>query len=343
MYTALVWIDAGRPLINTPTDSWFMEPRYREALPTVQHNPRMSTRQGTVESALLQSKPKKDAATSSTTSSKTEEEKEPEKHPLHNYAKTTRLQQSLHLLPFEINTFLDPQVVKTDAFYALHNLFQFAAFSSIQVLNTLDAQIRRELGVLTAEHKRSHILENLQFVSELLDRQVDSIKSTVHAIKTRKESGWPSKIDRTKRATAAAKRLETDFDYLLARALDLRRRCTEGMGVMMNRAVVAESRKGMEQQERVRRLTILATLFIPLSFVTSVFGMNFREFGTGRLSIWLFAAVCVPCLCAVYVAYVWEDRFAAGFQKGVVGPIKEGVGVLGKCLGASGTRSDQVV
>lgn len=37
------------------------------------------------------------------------------------------------------------------------------------------------------------------------------------------------------------------------------------------------------------RLTIIAFIFIPLSFATSFFGMNFRQFGTSQLNIgWFF-------------------------------------------------------
>ena len=71
------------------------------------------------------------------------------------------------------------------------------------------------------------------------------------------------------------------------------------MGVMMNRAVVAESRKLIDQAESLKRLTLLATFFIPLSFTTSLFGMNFEELGQGHLHVWLFAVVSAPVLCSL--------------------------------------------
>lgn len=61
------------------------------------------------------------------------------------------------------------------------------------------------------------------------------------------------------------------------------------MGIMTNLAVVAESREAIDQAEC---LTLLATVFIPLSFVTSLFGMDFREPGQGPLSFWVFAVGC---------------------------------------------------
>lgn len=76
--------------------------------------------------------------------------------------------------------------------------------------------------------------------------------------------------------------------------------------MLMNSAVVAESRKNMQQTERMKKPTLLATLFIPLSFSTSVFGMNFRQFGQGHLSIWIWAAVSVPILVVAVVVYIWS-------------------------------------
>lgn len=53
------------------------------------------------------------------------------------------------------------------------------------------------------------------------------------------------------------------FEELLERALDLHKRCTEGMGVMMNRVVVAESRKAIDQEERLKRFAPAGIVLYP--------------------------------------------------------------------------------
>ncbi|KAI9867658.1 MAG: hypothetical protein M1813_008458 [Trichoglossum hirsutum] len=55
-----------------------------------------------------------------------------------------------------------------------------------------------------------------------------------------------------------------------------------------SRLGVEASEKSIMQAKSVNRLTKLAFVFIPLSFASSVFGMNFKELGTGQLSIWIF-------------------------------------------------------
>lgn len=141
----------------------------------------------------------------------------------------------------------------------------------------LEAQLEREMGVLTVERDQSHSLENLKIFSMFLDRHVRHISEALQVVKAKGHTRWPAKTDVCEISESAAKSIEEDFEELWERALDLRRRCSEGMGVMMNRAVIAESRKAIGQAERLKRLTLLATFFIPLSFTTSLFGMISRS------------------------------------------------------------------
>ncbi|KAL6716569.1 hypothetical protein ACLMJK_006136 [Lecanora helva] len=327
-WIVIIWLDAGRDLLESPSGPWSSEDgsHKHEGFPIIQHHPKMTRLKTSIESAKSSGEewehPLKDHDTSSKPSS------------------ARRIYQSATLLPFEVDTFLDTKRAATDAFYALQNIFQHVAYSEVQVLNVLESQITQEMGVLTAEHRRSHSLENLQFFTMFLDRHVRQIEDTLTAVKDRSRGRiWPGGPKTRKggkaKSEAAAERLQMDFEGLLSRALDLRRRCTEGMSVMMNRAVVAESRKAIEQAERVKRLTLLATIFIPLSFVSSLFGMNFREFGQGRLSVWWFVVISAPVLAASYTAYVWDEKLEA--------PWRETVAFATKVVNKLRRRPDQVV
>jgi Mg2+ and Co2+ transporter CorA len=81
--------------------------------------------------------------------------------------------------------------------------------------------------------------------------------------------------------------LHTDFTYLLRRAEALSRECKQGMGTLAHISVLEESRRSADNAMRVEKLTILASIFIPLSFVCAAWGMNFVELGTGSLPIWM--------------------------------------------------------
>ena len=66
---------------------------------------------------------------------------------------------------------------------------------------------------------------------------------------------------------------------------------------------IKESRRSIEEAVAVKKLTQLAFIFIPLSFVTSVFGMNIDEItGTGA-SLWTFLATA-GCI-GISVSLIW--------------------------------------
>lgn len=297
--TAIVWLDIGKDLTQGPWGPWMVTryghgpKRNRATFPVMQHHHKMTLRQGAIESILAS-------------------EKVP---PTGLYSEGTKMPQSAALLPFEFEKLLDTRIANCDAFYAVHHIFQHVAFAEVQVLNLLEEKIEDEMGVLIVERDQSHSIENLQFFSVFLDHHLHQISDTLRIVKRKGHPTWPSQTGRCEPASSAASVLVEDFESLLARALDLRKRCTEGMGVMMNRAVVAESRKAIEQAERLKRLTLLASFFIPLSFTTSLFGMNFKEFGQGHLSAWLFAVVSIPVLVVSYFAYAWEDSFKPVYVK----------------------------
>ena len=51
---------------------------------------------------------------------------------------------------------------------------------------------------------------------------------------------------------------------------------------------ILQSRASSQQAMRATQLTILASIYVPLSFVIGVFGMNMAELNDSKLSIWVF-------------------------------------------------------
>ncbi|ERF69549.1 hypothetical protein EPUS_01879 [Endocarpon pusillum Z07020] len=288
-WLALVWLDVGRDLTLGPKGPWLSHhvlSGSANSLPVIQHHVSMVTKQTYTERANTSI----DSFGISTLSD-------------------SAIQQSTMLLPFDFNSLADSETAKQDVFYALNTVFQHAAFSHVQLINLMEYQIDKEMGILARERDRSHSLDNLQYFRSILDRYVRQIRDVICATKSQGRGGWPSASD-TKgqsKCSLTVDRLLEDYDGLLLRALGLCERCTEGMGIMMNRAVVAESKKAIDQAERLKKLTLLASFFIPLSFITSLFGANFSEFAPGNyLSIWSFFAASVPVLLLTYCFYLWD-------------------------------------
>lgn len=62
-----------------------------------------------------------------------------------------------------------------------------------------------------------------------------------------------------------------------------------------------DSREAVRYADSVGRVTTLAFFFIPLSFVTSTFGMNVTQFGSGTAPIRLAVAIGVALVTALLV------------------------------------------
>src|SRR5437868_2898165 len=61
-----------------------------------------------------------------------------------------------------------------------------------------------------------------------------------------------------------------------------------------------------------RAITSLATFYIPLSFVSSLLGMNVVEISSQKTSIWLFFIIAVPLTLISLIALAnWETLTAA--------------------------------
>lgn len=97
------------------------------------------------------------------------------------------------------------------------------------------------------------------------------------------------------------KGLLEDYEQLHVRCIDLSKICTQGITLAMNKATIEESRKAIEQSERVKRLTLLATLFIPLGFSSNLLSMNLDIFGNNGVRPWWFFILCVPITLFAYI------------------------------------------
>jgi Mg2+ and Co2+ transporter CorA len=78
----------------------------------------------------------------------------------------------------------------------------------------------------------------------------------------------------------------------------------------MSSMSIAESKKAIDQAERVTRLTLLAFIFVPLAFTTSFFGMNVKELSGTTTSLWWWAAFTVPVLILAFIGlfFDWTQR-----------------------------------
>lgn len=179
--------------------------------------------------------------------------------------------------------------------YALSELFQFSAASECQFLNMMQYQIVKDVFVLEANTSWS--LEDLRYHKTLLDDHIQSVKSTLQTLRRPMMSGASAEEN----TSEAMQNVSEDSTHLLEKAQTLAARCIEGINTIVSTTQLKESREEIKQAEGLRRLTLLAIFFLPLSFTTPFFGMNLVELGSGTLSLWVVFVMLVPVAC------FWEE------------------------------------
>jgi Mg2+ and Co2+ transporter CorA len=207
--------------------------------------------------------------------------------------------QSASWLHVNYGQSLNRSLMGKNPFYAIHEIFAFVASSENQFLNMLESKIVKELDPLSLVEQKSPTLSNLLYSQQALDRHIQRIRENIaficRFVPTGEPNG-PAYDDLEDEAATCGKEILHDYEYLLTRAMAISEKCNRGMQVVMNNASIEESRKAINQAEGVAILTRLAFVFMPLNYVSAVFGMNFSQFGQGPLSLWIWPAVSIPVL-----------------------------------------------
>lgn len=214
---------------------------------------------------------------------------------------------------------LNEKTSAADSFYALSEIFAFTAASESQLLDLMRAKILPEMGmtleqpttISPSQDLHSSTLSNLLYNKAILDEHIQRLKENVRSIKRYGGPGWHRSTEKEQRRKVKAVNdmIKEDFESLLEQAKILSSHCDRGINIAGNTAMVAESKAAIIQAKWVSKLTLLAFFFIPASFTTSLFGMNFTQFGQGDLGIWIWIVVLAPIYAiSLFVLYFDQIR-----------------------------------
>jgi hypothetical protein len=98
---------------------------------------------------------------------------------------------------------------------------------------------------------------------------------------------------------------------MIAQSRTLEQHVRDTIQLNVSSLALRESRKSIEQADSVRRITFLAFVFLPLSLVTSFFGMNIEEL-TGTGAPWSVFGIATATLCALVLmvcVWMWKRRW----------------------------------
>ena len=274
----LAWLDSGRDLSCSPKGPWnFEKGSQNHFLPTKSYKPGVSLKNHENTTALI-----------------------PAPNP-------GTVSQSISLLPFAYGRSLNPSAMCLDPLYALNELFTFAAQSENTFLIFLEGILGRNLEQISTSPAKSllDLQADLIYHRSILGKHVEQLRDTTDLLKSRADLDWPKY--REGQASTATRWLERDYEHILRRAIQLQQRCEREMDILMNTASLEEAKASAKQASRVTKLTVLASFFIPMSFSTSIFGMNFVEFSEAGSGVWIWVVVTAGLLGGSYVILHWNQ------------------------------------
>ncbi|KAL8895772.1 MAG: hypothetical protein Q9207_008016 [Kuettlingeria erythrocarpa] len=100
--------------------------------------------------------------------------------------------------------------------------------------------------------------------------------------------------------------LEKDFEVILAELADLHERAERIMSVVTAVMSIEESKKALQQDRSLARLTYLAVTFVPLSFISSFFSMS-DDVTKLRQTFWIYFSVAIPVTLLALVIVRFSD------------------------------------
>ncbi|CAG9952072.1 unnamed protein product [Clonostachys rosea f. rosea IK726] len=192
---------------------------------------------------------------------------------------------------------IDPTQSDADPLLAVHDLFLFAITAEKQFLNMVKTRISMaNHGPWLGHDWMLKTLDTMLHHQEILQDHIGYLAEIVDFLENYSQLRWVGVEEAKEQRDYKLSILNREFSNMLRSATTLSRRCQDRISNLRGTVAIMDSRAAYAQAETIGRLTRLAFFFVPLSFLTSFFGMNFVEFGTGTLGIWIFFTICVPML-----------------------------------------------
>ena len=107
--------------------------------------------------------------------------------------------------------------------------------------------------------------------------------------------------------------LETDFEALLSSLDDLHSRAERMMSVVTAVLSIEETQKALQQNRSLGRLTYLAAIFVPLSFISSFFSMN-EDITRLDKTFWIYSAIALPVTLTALLVTRYSHELAKTLQ-----------------------------
>ena len=210
--------------------------------------------------------------------------------------RATDLFQSASLLSKNYGTSLGTTAM-SDPLHVLSELFIFIATSECQYLDMIRAVLDDNITSKQSNDPQdtSEVRNILVFSYQGLEHRRDMIKDTIGFLKSQ-----TAELRAAEDTTVSL--VLRDFEYLFGQTDDLMRRCDHEWNVIMSGAAVEDAQWSRRNGENQKKFTWLATIYIPLSFSCSMFGMTFFNLDSLRKGFIIWLVVTLSLYIVTFLA-----------------------------------------
>ena len=140
------------------------------------------------------------------------------------------------------------------------------------------------------ERLNTHLAELQAWRRRVLSskQKIDGIVRTIDGFQGQRTSNFEEVIS-----------LKEDWTYLSTSLSQYSKMLENMLPVLTSFAQIVDARRSFAETANISRLTILALVFVPLSFLASLFSMN-TDYGPGGDLFWVYFVVAVPITVGVY-------------------------------------------
>lgn len=198
----------------------------------------------------------------------------------------------------------DRNLLRRDPFFLVGQLLCTALLSWNQMVNFLEEDVREYQFARSDEVESA--LEQLRYNISLIDRMKSHLKDNLATID---QAGLePMEDDLAEVAQQNRDTLRKDHEWIIGRCQALSARCEVISNSLLSMASFEASQRSILESNQINRLSKLAFIFIPMSFVASVFGMNVSEMARNP-PIWVFFLVAIPVACFAITIMNWKSLY----------------------------------
>ncbi|MCJ1430220.1 hypothetical protein MMC29_008137 [Sticta canariensis] len=189
---------------------------------------------------------------------------------------------------------LSPEAIEAANANPMEYIFAYARILTLKIssqMKYLGVRIEQEEGDTGTVEDMSAIWEGLKHLREGLTVSISSLRRHSSPSLTYSEL-----LRDYEQLLNDVKQSEIDYKDVLNHKVSL--------------LALKESKESIRQTEIVSRLSQLAFVFIPLTFVTSCFGMNLSALGSGNGEIWIFCVISVALTVTILLISIYSWKVA---------------------------------